>query len=120
MITGVSGGSPGYREWPGRQLAKRPVTAPRATAATAPVTLHVTMHVTVPRVDNLLPDVGPRAAAGFFRAHPVDDISAGRGRGVEPHDVAVPSCVPRLRTASAACLHRLSTGLCTARLDGAG
>jgi hypothetical protein len=54
----------------------------------------------------------------FFRTHPVDGITAGSDRARSAHPPLVPRCIPRLRTVPAACLHRLSTDLCTARLDG--
>ena len=55
----------------------------------------------------------------FFRTHPVDHITAGSDHARSADATVVPSCIPRLRTAPAACLHRLSTDLCTARLDAA-
>ena len=68
-------------------------------------------------VDNNDPRVDDLTARSFFLTHPVDGIipgsegSAGQSYGV------VLSAVPSRRTGRAACLHRLSTGLCTARLD---
>src|SRR6267378_1102013 len=54
---------------------------------------------------------------GFFRTHPVDGITAGSDRVSAAGASVVPRCIPSLRTVPAACLHRLSTDLCTARLD---
>ena len=53
----------------------------------------------------------------FFLTHPVDGISAG-SHGSEGQSFGIVlSSIPSPRTARAACLHRLSTGLCTERLD---
>ena len=58
-----------------------------------------------------------RRANSFFRAQAVDGIAAASvGRGRWPF-CAVPSSFPTLRTAPAACLHKVSTRLCTSRLD---
>jgi hypothetical protein len=68
-------------------------------------------------VDNFLPCVDSQSAKYFFRAQAVDDIGAGGG-GLCPLILGrVPSGIPSLRTGAAACLHKLSTGLCTARFD---
>jgi hypothetical protein len=55
----------------------------------------------------------------FFHAQPVDGISAGRGSLGDLIPDRVPRGIPSLRTGHAACLHKLSTDLCTARFDGA-
>lgn len=71
-------------------------------------------------MDNFLPDVDGQPGRSFFRAQPVDDISAGsNGRACESFGT-VPSGIPSLHTEPAACLHRVSTGLCTPRLDAGG
>jgi hypothetical protein len=49
----------------------------------------------------------------FFRTHPVHCFSAAYGGVTGGIRRRVPSCIPSLRTAPAACLHSLSTGLCT-------
>jgi hypothetical protein len=53
----------------------------------------------------------------FFLTHPVDGIFAGSQGAVGRSLCLVLNDVPSRRTGRAACLHRLSTGLCTARLD---
>jgi hypothetical protein len=53
----------------------------------------------------------------FFLTHPVDGISAGSAGAVGPSFCLVLNSIPKRRTRRAACLHSLSTGLCTARLD---
>jgi hypothetical protein len=53
----------------------------------------------------------------FFLTHPVDGITAGSKGTVGPSFCLVLNTFPRPRTRRAACLHRLSTDLCTERLD---
>ena len=53
----------------------------------------------------------------FFLTHPVDGIFAGSEGAVGRSLCLVLNDVPSRRTGRAACLHRLSTGLCTAQLD---
>ena len=53
----------------------------------------------------------------FFTTHPVDGIFAGNAGAVGRSFCLVLNSVPSRRTGRAACLHRLSTGLCTAQLD---
>jgi hypothetical protein len=53
----------------------------------------------------------------FFLTHPVDGIFAGSKGTVGRSLCLVLNNVPSRRTGTAACLHRLSTGLCTAQLD---
>jgi hypothetical protein len=53
----------------------------------------------------------------FFTTHPVDGIFAGNEGAVGRSLCLVLNNVPSRRTGRAACLHRLSTGLCTAQLD---
>jgi hypothetical protein len=53
----------------------------------------------------------------FFLTHPVDGISAGSEGATGASLFLVLSDIPSRRTGRAACLHRLSTDLCTARLD---
>jgi hypothetical protein len=53
----------------------------------------------------------------FFTTHPVDGICPGSHGAVGRSLCLVLNDVPSRRTGRAACLHRLSTGLCTAQLD---
>jgi hypothetical protein len=53
----------------------------------------------------------------FFTTQPVDGISPGSVGAVGRSLCLVLNSVPSRRTGRAACLHRLSTGLCTAQLD---
>ena len=66
-------------------------------------------------VDNFAGNVDGEAAEDFFHAQAVDGISAGGGRRSL---CIVPTRVTSLRTAQSACLHRVSTRLCTPQLDG--
>src|SRR6185437_2449290 len=70
--------------------------------------------VPVQYVDNFPPVWTGRAGQSFFRTHPVDRITPGSSHCPGADRVAILRSVPRLRTASAACLHSLSTGLYTA------
>ena len=53
----------------------------------------------------------------FFTTQPVDGIFPGSEGAVGRSLCLVLNSVPSRRTGRAACLHRLSTGLCTAQLD---
>jgi hypothetical protein len=53
----------------------------------------------------------------FFLTHPVDGIAAGGEAAAGPSSCLVLNSIPSPRTGRAACLHRLSTDLCTERLD---
>jgi len=53
----------------------------------------------------------------FFTTHPVDGIFPGSEGAVGRSLCLVLNSVPSRRTGRAACLHRLSTSLCTAQLD---
>ena len=53
----------------------------------------------------------------FFTTQPVDGIFPGSVGAVGRSLCLVLNSVPSRRTGRAACLHRLSTGLCTERLD---
>jgi len=53
----------------------------------------------------------------FFTTQPVDGIFPGSEGAVGRSLCLVLNSVPNRRTGRAACLHRLSTGLCTAQLD---
>ena len=53
----------------------------------------------------------------FFTTQPVDGIFPGSVGAVGRSLCLVLNSVPSRRTGRAACLHRLSTGLCTAQLD---
>ena len=68
-------------------------------------------------VDNDAPRVDGLTAQSFFLTHPVDGITAGDKGSVGRSFRLVLSTIPSPRTGRAACLHRLSTDLCTARLD---
>jgi hypothetical protein len=71
-------------------------------------------------VDNFAGNVDGEAAESFFHAQAVDGISAG-SRGSRRQSLSiVPTCILSLRTTQSACLHRISTGLCTPRLDASG
>ena len=63
------------------------------------------------------PSVDGVTCQSFFLTHPVDGISAGSAGAVGRSFCLVLNRIPSRRTARAACLHRLSTDLCTARLD---
>jgi hypothetical protein len=65
----------------------------------------------------IAPSVDGVTAQSIFPTHPVDGISAGSAGAVGRSLCLVLSDVPSRRTGRAACLHRLSTGLCTAQLD---
>ena len=68
-------------------------------------------------MDNFEPHVDVGYPQTFFRAQPVDGISAGwQGLPRRPFR-EIPSGIPSLHTGVAACLHNLSTALCTARFD---
>ena len=111
MIAGVCrAGAPGS----GRSAGGLPASRP-ASHATPDLTFDVTLRMWITRQ----PASTETGLCSFFCAHPVDGITAGSNRGSGVTAAVIPSCIPRLRTAPAACLHRLSTGLCTARLDGA-
>ena len=71
----------------------------------------------VPPVDNCAARVDVVALRSFFSAHPVDGVAAGRAAATESSFGIVPRCVPSRHTGRAACLHKLSTDLCTERLD---
>ena len=64
--------------------------------------------------------VDDATAKGFFHTHPVDGISAGTEGSTGRSSCLVLKGIPSPRTGRAACLHRLSTALCTERLDVAG
>src|SRR6266702_2101720 len=71
----------------------------------------------IPPVDNSAADVDAEASRGFFITQAVDGIGAGQiGCGCQSFG-EIPRGIPSLRTWLPACLHKLSTGLCTARLD---
>ena len=53
----------------------------------------------------------------FFTTHPVDGIFPGSEGAVGRSLCLVLNSVPSRRTGRAACMHRLSTALCTERLD---
>ena len=65
----------------------------------------------------IAPSVDGVTAQSFFPTHPVDGISAGSEGAVGPSFCLVLNSIPSRRTGRAACLHRLSTDLCTVRLD---
>jgi hypothetical protein len=69
------------------------------------------------RVDNLGQPGRRPTPKTFFGAQPVDDIFAGHMRSGEIARCDFHSPVPSYRTRGAACLHKLSTALCTGRLD---
>ena len=71
-------------------------------------------------VDNFTGDVDGETAGSFFRTQAVDGVSAGsKGCGCQSLG-RVPIRILSLHTAQSACLHRVSTGLCTPGLDAAG
>src|SRR5436309_11821275 len=74
-------------------------------------------HHDISPVDNVAPGVDDLTARSFFLTHPVDGITAGNKGVVGRSFGLVLSAIPSLHTGTAACLHRLSTDLCTARLD---
>jgi hypothetical protein len=65
----------------------------------------------------IAPSVDGVTLQSFFLTHPVDGIFAGSEGAVGPSFCLVLNGIPSRRTGRAACLHRLSTGLCTERLD---
>ena len=65
----------------------------------------------------IAPSVDGVTLQSFFLAHPVDGISAGSEGAVGALSCLVLNSIPSPRTGRAACLHRLSTALCTERLD---
>jgi len=65
----------------------------------------------------IAPSVDGVTLQSFFLTHPVDGISAGSEGAVGPSLCLVLNSIPSRRTGRAACLHRLSTDLCTERLD---
>ena len=65
----------------------------------------------------IAPSVDGVTRQSFFLAHPVDGIFAGSEVAVGPSFCLVLNSIPSSRTGRAACLHRLSTALCTERLD---
>src|SRR6266851_7505036 len=73
-------------------------------------------HHDISPVDNVAPRVDDLTARSFFLTHPVDGITAGDEGAVGRSFRLVLSAIPSPRTGRAACLHRLSTDLCTARL----
>jgi hypothetical protein len=71
-------------------------------------------------VDNFTGDVDGETAGSFFRTQAVDGVSAGsKGCGCQSL-CRVPIRILSLHTAQSACLHRVSTGLCTPGLDAVG
>jgi hypothetical protein len=71
-------------------------------------------------VDNFTGDVDGETAGSFFRTQAVDGVSAGsKGCGCQSLG-RVPIRILSLHTAQSACLHRVSTGLCTPGLDAVG
>jgi hypothetical protein len=71
-------------------------------------------------VDNFTRDVDGETAGSFFCTQAVDGVSAGsKGRGCQSL-CRVPIRILSLHTAQSACLHRVSTGLCTPGLDAVG
>src|SRR5438552_7570808 len=74
-------------------------------------------HHDVSPVDNVAARVDDLTARIIFLTHPVDGITAGNEGAVGRSFGLVLSTIPSPRTGRAACLHRLSTDLCTARLD---
>ena len=68
-------------------------------------------------VDNDASRVDDLTAQSIFLTHPVDGITAGDKGVVGRSFGLVLSGIPSPRTGRAACLHKLSTDLCTARLD---
>src|SRR5690349_12917968 len=74
-------------------------------------------HHDISPVDNAAPRVDDLTARSFFLTHPVDGITAGNEGVAGRSFCLVLSTIPSPRTGRAACLHRLSTELCTARLD---
>ena len=65
----------------------------------------------------IAPSVDGVTLQSFFLTHPVDGISAGSGGAASASSCLVLNGIPSPRTGRAACLHRLSTALCTERLD---
>ena len=65
----------------------------------------------------IAPSVDGVTRQSFFLAHPVDGIFAGSEGAVGRSFCLVLNSIPSPRTGRAACLHRLSTALCTERLD---
>ena len=65
----------------------------------------------------IAPSVDGITRQSFFLTHPVDGISAGSEGAVGQSFCLVLNTIPKPRTRRAACLHSLSTGLCTERLD---
>src|SRR5690348_598684 len=74
-------------------------------------------HRDISPVDNDALRVDDVTAQSFFFTHPVDGISAGSGGAKAQSLCLVLNSIPSRRTATAACMHKLSTGLCTERLD---
>jgi hypothetical protein len=71
-------------------------------------------------VDNFTGDVDGETAGSFFRTQAVDGVGAGsKGCGCQSL-CRVPIRILSLHTAQPACLHRVSTGLCTPGLDAVG
>src|SRR5215470_14204935 len=64
-------------------------------------------------VDNFAGNVDGATARNFFRAQAVDGIDAGSGPAAGQTLCRVPTRILSLRTVRPACLHRISTGLCT-------
>ena len=65
----------------------------------------------------IAPSVDDATAKSFFLTHPVDGISAGSEVATDASLCLVLNRIPSRRTGRAACMHRLSTALCTERLD---
>jgi hypothetical protein len=121
MVSAIGGTSLFRGGAPSCRAARSPRGAPRAPAPgmaleRAPRRPGRSRHDISP-VDNDVPRVDDLLAQTFFLTHPVDDITAGNKGSRGASFGLVLNAVPSPRTGRAACLHRLSTGLCTARLD---
>jgi len=106
--------SPAHTARPVPSAARaRPPGGPRHARAIGSRRAH---HSVLP-VDKIVRSVDGLTLQSFFLTHPVDDISAGSKGAAGTSLCLVLSDIPSRRTGRAACLHRLSTGLCTERLD---
>jgi hypothetical protein len=101
--------SPPVHQAPAAGSAKRHWQYPRRVGQMA--------HGGLFNVDNFTGNVDGVVARNFFRAQAVDGIDAGSGDRGRRSLYRVPTRILSLRTGSSACLHRISTGLCTLRLD---
>jgi hypothetical protein len=71
----------------------------------------------IPLVDKRALRMDVVAVRSFFSAHPVDGVGPGSTVATGSSLVTVPRTIPSPHTGQAACLHKLSTDLCTERLD---